>query len=674
MDQTVGSTCQTAILVTQGNYTHEATTQGASNDFGFESGACPGESSGLGGGSSDRVYAFKPPMSGNYTITLTSDFDSVLYAVGDCGNVNATCLGASDEVFVNKVETLTLYVSNKEPTYIIVDGYSGFSNIAGNYKLKIAPYSNPGCTPKCAGKTCGPDGCGAFCGSCTQPGTACDPTGTCSAEGTGESCLQPFVIPSLPFEATGDTTGASKLYAFGMGACPGADGAAGDGSSDHVYMFTPLKSGNVEFVLDSDFDSAIYLVSDCGAIDATCIQGAEEGGTWLDETMVAYLAAGETYFLIVDGYANFTNIDGGYTLTVKPYTNPGCAPACAGKTCGPDGCGGMCGICTNPGHVCTGVGTCAPAGTGESCQMPFEVKTVPFSASADTTGASNVMSYENDVCEGSDMKQGAGSSDHIYAFTPLQSTNYALVVDSDFDATLYLVTDCADVSGSCLAGSDAGASWVDEKIVAYLKAGETYYAIVDGYSNFSNIAGTYTLDIDVYSKPGCTPKCQGKSCGDDGCGGKCGVCGDLEACVADQCVDTSEGDTCAAAIIVGALPAMFQGDTSIANDDYHFKTGSCAGVFSGNGKGSKDHAYLFIPSQSASYVVTLDPEPGYDSALYIVSDCGDVNGTCLSADEGFGTEEIVLLMDAGIPYYIIVDGYGNTWDYSGAYTLTVEPL
>ncbi len=36
--------------------------------------------------------------------------------------------------------------------------------------------------------------------------------------------------------------------------------------------------------------------------------------------------------------------------------------------------------------------------------------------------------------------------------------------------------------------------------------------------------------------PGCTPQCAGRECGDDGCGGACGVCAGDEVCQAGQCV------------------------------------------------------------------------------------------------------------------------------------------
>lgn len=45
----------------------------------------------------------------------------------------------------------------------------------------------------------------------------------------------------------------------------------------------------------------------------------------------------------------------------------------------------------------------------------------------------------------------------------------------------------------------------------------------------------------------CTPKCNGKNCGDNGCGGQCGTCQNDESCSgASLCVPKSQGHTCKA--------------------------------------------------------------------------------------------------------------------------------
>jgi len=55
----------------------------------------------------------------------------------------------------------------------------------------------------------------------------------------------------------------------------------------------------------------------------------------------------------------------------------------------------------------------------------------------------------------------------------------------------------------------------------------------------SDTAGTLEyskLKVSYTGCEGCNPKCEGKGCGDDGCGGSCGTCGEGEECEEGQCV------------------------------------------------------------------------------------------------------------------------------------------
>jgi hypothetical protein len=45
-------------------------------------------------------------------------------------------------------------------------------------------------------------------------------------------------------------------------------------------------------------------------------------------------------------------------------------------------------------------------------------------------------------------------------------------------------------------------------------------------------------------KKKCKPICDGKTCGDDGCGGKCGSCGACQECQGGVCVPKTDGLTC----------------------------------------------------------------------------------------------------------------------------------
>ena len=190
---------------------------------------CEGENSGLGGASADRVYAFSPPQLAA-TPSRSRQLDAVVYVASDCRNVSGSCLAAADEAFIGNAEEITL-VSEEPPTYIIIDGYSGFSNItklqSGDRQVRQTR-----CTPDCAGKSCGDDGCGGQCGACIVPGDICDPTDPATVQGP-VILLEPFAR-SPTFKASGSTVNATNLYAYSYEECPGTDSGAGDGSNDRI--------------------------------------------------------------------------------------------------------------------------------------------------------------------------------------------------------------------------------------------------------------------------------------------------------------------------------------------------------------------------------------------------------------------------------------------------------
>lgn len=75
-------------------------------------------------------------------------------------------------------------------------------------------------------------------------------------------------------------------------------------------------------------------------------------------------------------YCGWDPVYKAYACTVAPVEGPteypytcdaaACTPSCAGKQCGPDGCGGVCGTCPT-GYACSQQGTCVPAGCQPNC-------------------------------------------------------------------------------------------------------------------------------------------------------------------------------------------------------------------------------------------------------------------------------------------------------------------
>jgi hypothetical protein len=78
----------------------------------------------------------------------------------------------------------------------------------------------------------------------------------------------------------------------------------------------------------------------------------------------------------------------------------------------------------------------------------------------------------------------------VMDFTYLQQTA---------DASFYIVTDCADSSGTCVAGADATVSGEPESIHYIAPSSATYYVILDSYGTDSG--GPWTLDFNISWPP-----------------------------------------------------------------------------------------------------------------------------------------------------------------------------
>ena len=170
----------------------------------------------------------------------------------------------------------------------------------------------------------------------TMGGVICKcPAGTVDVNGNGSSCLpvgqgcgQAIAVSpaSLPVTVMGSTTAGSSHYGFAAGACPGVAGPVGAASNDIAYSFTPTTSGGYVFTLTgSGFDSALYVVTDCAAVGASCLGAVDNACSGCAEPLSVTLTAGTKYFIIVDGSSDAVNAEGQYSLQIKPaksFTNP----------------------------------------------------------------------------------------------------------------------------------------------------------------------------------------------------------------------------------------------------------------------------------------------------------------------------------------------------------------
>jgi len=195
------------------------------------------------------------------------------------------------------------------------------------------------CVSNCDGKMCGDDGCGTHCGGC-ETGQVCNSLGVClsSSEAVGDTCPLAIEIDALPYTVSGTTTGFGGDYGYSVGACPGVSNSRGRASADTVYVLIPPTYGKYAIELNTSYDANLYVVTDCDDIDASCVAAQDNIGPGLSETLNVSLAAGTTYFVVVDGWSNYSDVHGSYTL----HIDAGCEPNCVDKLCGTDGCGGEC--------------------------------------------------------------------------------------------------------------------------------------------------------------------------------------------------------------------------------------------------------------------------------------------------------------------------------------------
>ena len=187
------------------------------------------------------------------------------------------------------------------------------------------------CTPSCLGKNCGPDGCGGSCGSCAQ-NEYCNGVGQCLSlcpdcqpwqECVGGQCTEPSTGIACP---SGGEKVADQCYGMDWKGC-----CVGEGSDELYYCGS---WGQCPFN-----EPSCLCYSPCGA---------NELCGWSDQYQ--YFGCGQ--------YGAAPAPSGEYAC--EWY----CQANCAGKSCGPDGCGGTCGNC-NDNQYCSDWGACVDQGLSQ---------------------------------------------------------------------------------------------------------------------------------------------------------------------------------------------------------------------------------------------------------------------------------------------------------------------
>ena len=450
------------------------------------------------------------------------------------------------------------------------------------------------CVPGCAGKECGGDGCGGDCGDC--PGTevceagvcvACQPAcdgkecGDDSCSGVCGECADGMTCAGGLCSAVDSCVGNCGGQAEGGCFCDAVCEEYGDCCDDFCEACPdicepqdPCNGITWEGCCDGEVirycEEGEIKSKDCGD-DPSCGWNQAEAyydcGTdgAPDPEGIFPMDCGEVCTGSCDGKACGDDGCGGDCgacpegETCTP-TGQCCTPDCEGKVCGDDSCSGDCGECAD-GEKCTD-GECVPGGCQgvlwEGCctegVLVFcdQGNLVQQSCAGDPEcGWSDGAGYYDCGTDGGEDPEGAFPMDCMDYCTPdcVEKT-----CGSDgCDGTC---GDCAKgevcVHNACIPDPCEGIDYFgccDGQILRWCQDGVAFEkdcARMTGACGWSVTGGEYNCGTDGGEDPsgdhlqlcpgGCAPDCEGLECGDDGCGGSCGVCGADEVCEGGVCV------------------------------------------------------------------------------------------------------------------------------------------
>ena len=178
----------------------------------------------------------------------------------------------------------------------------------------------------------------------------------------------------------------------------------------------------------------------------------------------------------------------------------------------------------------------------------------------------------------------------------------------------------------------------------------------------------------------CTPDCTGKVCGDDGCGGSCGVCDAGQGCASAMgvCQPADQPGTCASPLPLVAAGTDLVGSHTLFGDTsaaLHQAVPTC---------NSTSTAVELVYTFTTAETVGIDARSyGYDTVLHLRKEDPAASGSeCLddtpaatvgcsddASPPGDYGSRVAAALDPGT-YYLIVDGFDST--QFGAFQLDVK--
>jgi len=360
-DLSARGTCNNPINLVPGNspirglYTVLGTTENGQSIM----------TSSCGGSGREKVYTFLVSTAGIQMDARVSGYDTVLYLRRrNCSSTAAgSQVGCSDNNSPPGLGGSRIQETLRPGRhYLVVDGFS--TNGYGRFNLTVNFGS---CLPDCDLRQCGDDGCGGVCGTCAES-EFCTSNGQCDVDTTCGGRCEPrglFCVAGRCTNITDIGTCNNPISLLGEGEMLSGvhvvtgttvdgyrllTGTCGGNGNEKVLRFEVTTPTAMEAV-STGFDTVLYLrkgsCTQANQPDNYCNDDSTPPGSLGSRLAIPRLTQG-TYYLVMDTYSESP---GEFRLTVNFPPN-GCLTSCGSATCGPDGCGGVCGTCRES-EVCT---------------------------------------------------------------------------------------------------------------------------------------------------------------------------------------------------------------------------------------------------------------------------------------------------------------------------------
>jgi hypothetical protein len=439
-------------------------------------------------------YAIELTEGQNVNFLLEFDSESVnldmtLYGPG-CNVYLDDSTSAEDE------EVIELTVMEPGTYYVMV--YSPDWDQAG-YSL-VADISEPDCltSDDCQNPM---HVCGLY--ECVMPPPPCDTVSS----------------PVCDAFIAGDTT-AKDMDFVDYTSC----NAKFEGPED-VYKMNFVEETVVSVTLAGHaFVAGLAVLEQYCAEDWACVTASQGDGPGVGVVVTFKAKPGKFYYIVVDGVT--ADDFGTYSFSVDC-----CLPDCAGKACGPDGCGLECGQCAGDQDVCVdGACECVPSCDGKLCGSDG-----CGGDCGECLGEQEACEEGFCVCQPSCEGKVCGDDGCGTSCGECEEEMFAceegVCVCQPFCEGIECGDDgCGGECGPCPAEQDL----CEEGLCVCQPSCENLECGDDGCGGS---CGECLGEQEICEEGlcACQPSCDGKMCGDDGCGGSCGECGAVEQCVDNVC-------------------------------------------------------------------------------------------------------------------------------------------